>query len=76
MVSFNPLLYRVFQCNVMVPIAFTVAWGSMAAQAARLIGLVMLMLELHRRRVSSVEFYALCAAMVIGLCESVSSSYI
>ncbi|TFK89827.1 hypothetical protein K466DRAFT_518265 [Polyporus arcularius HHB13444] len=47
--------------------AFTVAWGSMAAQVARLIGLVMLMLELHRRRVSSVEFYALCAAMVIGL---------
>ncbi|RPD67166.1 hypothetical protein L226DRAFT_452548 [Lentinus tigrinus ALCF2SS1-7] len=47
--------------------AFTVAWGSMAAQAARLIGLVMLMLELHRRRASSVEFYGLCAAMVIGL---------
>lgn len=44
----------------------------MAAQAARLIGLMMLMLELHRRRVSGVEFYGLCAAMVVGLCESVS----
>ncbi|KAI1795229.1 hypothetical protein LXA43DRAFT_994003 [Ganoderma leucocontextum] len=47
--------------------AFTVAWGSMAAQAARLIGLVALVLELHSRRGSSVEFYCLCAALVIGL---------
>ncbi|KAI0719557.1 hypothetical protein C8T65DRAFT_736502 [Cerioporus squamosus] len=56
-----------FNSNGDTACAFTVAWGSMAAQAARLIGLVMLMLELHRRRVSSVEFYGLCAAMVVGL---------
>lgn len=49
--------------------AFTVAWGSMAAQAARLVGLVVLVLELHFRRGTSLEFYCLCAALVVGLCK-------
>ncbi|PIL37148.1 hypothetical protein GSI_00840 [Ganoderma sinense ZZ0214-1] len=39
----------------------------MAAQAARLIGLVALILELHFRRGSSWEFYCLCATLVVGL---------
>ncbi|TBU32773.1 hypothetical protein BD311DRAFT_510283 [Dichomitus squalens] len=39
----------------------------MAAQAARLIGLVILVLELHLRRGSNLEFYCLCAALVVGL---------
>ncbi|KAI0750802.1 hypothetical protein C8Q80DRAFT_1098745 [Daedaleopsis nitida] len=47
--------------------AFTIAWGSMAAQAARLIGLVILLLTLHNRGASKMEFYALCAALVVGL---------
>ncbi|KAI0650811.1 hypothetical protein C8Q79DRAFT_1007043 [Trametes meyenii] len=46
--------------------AFTVAWGSMAGQAARLIGLSILVLQL-RHRCSSVEFYCLCAALVLAL---------
>lgn len=41
----------------------------MAAQAVRLIGLVVLVLELHSRRGSSLEFYCLCAALVVGFCE-------
>ena len=41
----------------------------MAAQAVRLIGLVILVLELHRRRGLNTEFYCLCVALVIGLCE-------
>ncbi|KAM5540512.1 hypothetical protein V8D89_005970 [Ganoderma adspersum] len=39
----------------------------MAAQAARLVGLVVLVLELHFRRGTSLEFYCLCAALVVGL---------
>lgn len=41
----------------------------MAAQAARLIGLLMLVLELHHQGASNAEFYCLCLALVIGLCE-------
>ncbi|KAI0677619.1 hypothetical protein C8Q78DRAFT_961363 [Trametes maxima] len=46
--------------------AFTVAWGSMAGQAARLIGLSILVLQL-RQRCGSVEFYCLCTALVLAL---------
>ncbi|KAI0352961.1 hypothetical protein OH77DRAFT_1408107 [Trametes cingulata] len=50
-----------------VACAFTVAWGSMAAQAARLIGLAILVLRLKQRGAKTVEFYALCTALVFAL---------
>lgn len=48
--------------------AFTVAWANMAAQAARLIGLAVLVLHLKQRSTTNVEFYCLCTALVIALC--------
>ncbi|OSD04249.1 hypothetical protein PYCCODRAFT_1466219 [Trametes coccinea BRFM310] len=47
--------------------AFTIAWGSMADQAARLVGLFILTLGLRARNARAVEFYCLCAALVIAL---------
>ncbi|EIW61971.1 uncharacterized protein TRAVEDRAFT_57115 [Trametes versicolor FP-101664 SS1] len=47
--------------------AFTVAWANMAAQAARLIGLAVLVLHLKQRSTTNVEFYCLCTALVIAL---------
>lgn len=41
----------------------------MAAGAARLIGLTMLVLELHHRSTGNVELRLLCGALVVGLCE-------
>ena len=46
----------------------------MAAQAARLIGLVMLVLELHHRSAGNVEFYLLCGFLIVGLCEQTTFS--
>ncbi|KAH9943441.1 uncharacterized protein BXZ73DRAFT_97481 [Epithele typhae] len=39
----------------------------MAAQATRLIGLVILVLELHQRSAGNVEFYVLCGVLLVGL---------
>ncbi|KAI0771625.1 hypothetical protein BD413DRAFT_475705 [Trametes elegans] len=47
--------------------AFTVAWGSMAGQAARLIGLAILVFELKQRGARAVEFYCLFVALVLAL---------
>ncbi|KAI0832418.1 hypothetical protein BC628DRAFT_1309421 [Trametes gibbosa] len=47
--------------------AFTVAWANMAAQAARLIGLSILVLQLKQRVGWSVEFYSLSIALVVAL---------
>ncbi|KAI9063247.1 hypothetical protein FKP32DRAFT_1572377 [Trametes sanguinea] len=47
--------------------AFTVAWGSMADQAARLVGLFILTLRLKSQNARPIEFYCLCAALVIAL---------
>ena len=49
--------------------AFTVAWGSMAAQVTRLVGLVILVWELHARSAGNIEFYILSGGLVLGLCE-------
>ncbi|KAI0774270.1 hypothetical protein C8Q74DRAFT_1269223 [Fomes fomentarius] len=57
----------VYDRNGETACAFTIAWGSMAAQSARLIGLLMLVLRLNHRGVSNVEFYCLCTALVVGL---------
>lgn len=50
--------------------AFTMAWGGVATQAARLIGIMILVLELRHRGASNIEFYGLCVALIISLCKS------
>ncbi|KAH9853475.1 hypothetical protein C2E23DRAFT_728451 [Lenzites betulinus] len=47
--------------------AFTVAWANMAAQAARLIGLAILVLQLKQRIGWSKEFYCLSGALIVVL---------
>ncbi|KAH9899871.1 hypothetical protein C8Q73DRAFT_638400 [Cubamyces lactineus] len=45
--------------------AFTLAWGNMTAQAARLIGLLILTLRLKAQGGRMIEFYCLCASLVL-----------
>ncbi|KAI0335466.1 hypothetical protein GY45DRAFT_800592 [Cubamyces sp. BRFM 1775] len=45
--------------------AFTVAWGNMAAQAARFTGLLILTLRLRAQCDRIIEFYCLCASLVL-----------
>ncbi|KAI9001013.1 hypothetical protein BD414DRAFT_473378 [Trametes punicea] len=47
--------------------AFTIAWGSMADQAAHLVGLLILCLGLKQRYTMKIEFGCLCAALVVLL---------
>ncbi|KAL6299676.1 hypothetical protein BKA93DRAFT_575374 [Sparassis latifolia] len=46
---------------------FVIAWGSMASQTARLVGLLMLGLELKRLRIKPWEVYALWIGLVVAL---------
>ncbi|KAF8076442.1 hypothetical protein FPV67DRAFT_1471650 [Lyophyllum atratum] len=47
--------------------AFVVAWGGMAAQTARLIGLVILLLELKDLGIAKLEFYLALASIFVAM---------
>ncbi|RDB22494.1 hypothetical protein Hypma_010137 [Hypsizygus marmoreus] len=47
--------------------AFVVAWGGMAAQTARIVGLAILFLELRDLGIPRVEFYAIMGWLCLGM---------
>lgn len=53
-------------------VAFVVAWGGMAAQAAQLVGLVMLLIDMRQLGVSRVESLIFVVWLVIGIGKNTS----
>jgi hypothetical protein len=47
--------------------AFVVAWGGLASQLARLVGLLMLLLELRRLGISTLEWILCWVTLAVGL---------
>jgi len=56
-----------FSTNGGATCAFVVAWGGMAAQTARLIGLLMLLLELRDLGIAKLEFYTTLAFLFVAM---------